>query len=468
MLEIRGRYTRELAQYVFDLNYSDIPVEIVEHVKRITLNQIGAALSGWTVCPGSEVFLVLSELGGSKEATVIGNNEKIPAPNAAAINATLAWAPMNDDTHVDSLLHSGHHSIHSAMSQAEVQGASGRDFVTAVVASNEVGIRIARAVSPAHNEKYNSSQLGFWSELRGPFCSSLATGKVLGLNAEQLGHTLGIAATSTSGLQALGESSPYSGTVYAWEAGKAVLNGMLAARLAEKGMTDGPEPLEGPLGWVRTYTQGHGRLDWLVKDLGTVFETGKIQLKTRCNSSMVHPLIDAAYELAKQYSIRPKQIEKITVRGQQWIKDYLWRLDVRTFQDAIFSLPFSIALVTLEPGMMTYPDQVLRRVGDPEIMALMSKMELEVDRDIKFSAEMSGAISFHMADGQTYHQDSVAKVRGAYPDRPLDPEELREKFRRLGRARLNAECLEQIINNIERMETLDHIGRLTEILRPSR
>ena len=466
MLEIRGRYTKELARYAADLTYEDIPSEVVEHVKRITLNQIGAALSGWTVGPAFEVFQVLEELRGAEEAAVIGRRLRLPAPNAAAINATLAWTPMNCDTHVGSLFHSGHHSVQPALAEAEVRGVGGREYITAVVASNEVGIRIARAVSPAHDDDYNSSHLGFWSELRGPFSSSVASGKVLGLDAEQFGHALGIAATSTSGLQALGESSPYSGTVYAWEAGKAVLNGMLAARLAAKGMTDGPEPLEGALGWVRTYTWGHGRLEWLIEGLGTVYETGYIQLKTRCNSSMVHSLIDATYELVTERTIPPDAVRKVVVQGQQWLRDYLWRLDVRTFQDAIFSLPFSIALVILEPGEMTYPDQVVGRLGDPALASLMSKLELEVDPSIKFSAEMPGKVSIHTTDGQVYEKDSAPRVRGAYPDCPLEPGELEDKFRRLGREVLEADRLEHVIEGVAKLETLDSIGELTGFLQP--
>ena len=466
MPRITGRYTKELAQYAAGLNYDDIPAGIVEHVKRITLNQIGAALSGWTVGPGSEVFPVLEELGGAEEATVIGNAVRLPAPNAAAVNATLAWAPMNDDTHVGSLLHSGHNSVQPALAEAECRGAGGRDYITAVVASNEVGIRIARAVSPAHDDNYNSSQLGFWSELRGPFCSSVASAKILGLKAEQVGHALGIAATSTSGLQALGESSPCSGTVYAWEAGKSVLSGMLAARLAAAGMTDGPEPLEGPLGWVRIYTQGHGRLEWLTEGLGTVYETGRIQLKTRCNSSMVHSLIDATYELVTESAIPHDAVAKVVVQGQQWLKDYLWRLDVGTFQDAIFSLPFSIALVILEPGEMTFPDQVVGRLGDPALASLMSKLELEVDPSIKFSAEMPGKITIHTTDGQVYEKESAPRVRGAYPDRPLEPGQLEDKVRRLGREALDADRLEHVIERVAKLETLDSMGELMEFLRP--
>ena len=466
MPQITGPYTKELAQYAADLNYDDIPPEIVAHVKRITLNQIAATLSGWSVGPGSEVFPVLGEMRGAEEATVIGNAVKLPAPHAAAVNATLAWAPMNDDTHIGSLFHSGHHCIQPALAEAEARGAGGRDYITAVVASNEVGIRIARAVSPAADDDYNSSRLGFWSELRGPFSASIASAKVLGLDAEQVGHALGIAATSTSGLQALGESSPRSGTVYAWEAGKSVLNGMLAARLAAKGMTDGPEPLEGPLGWVRTYTWGHGRLEWLTEGIGTVYETERIQLKTRCNSSMVHSIIDATFELVTERDIHPDAVGKVVVQGQQWLKDYLWRLDVHTFQDAIFSLPFSIALVILEPGIMTYPDQVVARLEDPTLASLMSKLELEVDPSIEFSAEMPGKVSIQTTDGQMYEKESVPRVRGAYPDRPLEPGVLEDKFRRLGREVLEADRLEHVIERVAKLESLDSVGELTAFLRP--
>ena len=465
MTEVSGQYTKRLAAYAAALSYDDIPPEIVEHVKRVTLNQIGAALSGWTVGTASEVVRVFEELGGAAEATVIGSSLRLPAPSAAAINGTLAWVPMNDDTHVGSLFHTGHSTVHPALAEAEIRGAGGRDYITAAVAAGEVGIRIARAVSPAHNDDYSSSGLGFWSELRGPFCASIASARIAGLGWEQVGHALGIAATSTSGLQSLGESSPRSGTVYAWEAAKGIMNGMLAARLAANGMTDGPEPLEGPLGWVRTYTWGHGRVEGLTEGLGAVFESGRIQLKSRCNSSMVHPLIDAAYELVREHGITSDAVARVAVVGQRWLKDYLWRRDVETFQDAIFSLPFSIALVILEPAEMTYPDQVVRHIGDPVVGSLMAKCELEVDPSVKLSAEMPGKVSIHTTDGRVLEKESAAGVRGAYPDFPFEPGELENKFRRLGREVLEPDRLEQVIERVRDLERLDDMGELTRLLR---
>ena len=463
---IRGAATRALAAYAAGLRFEDLPSSVVEHVKRIVLNQIAAALSGRSTGPGLEAANVLGAMGGVGEATVIGGTSRLPAPAAAAVNATLAWAPMNDDTHVASLFHSGHHCVHPALSEAEARGAGGREFVAAAVAASEVGIRIARATSPAQDRVHSSSALGFWSELRGPFCSAVAAARVANLDAERMGHALGIAATSTSGLQELGESSPRSGTVYAWEAGKAVLNGMLAARLAAAGMTDGPAPLEGELGWVRRYTWGHGRLDWLTEGLGEVFETERVQLKTRCNSSMVHTLIDAAYALVRDHGVTADRISKVVVEGQRWLADYLWRTEAATYQDAIFSLPYSLALVILEPGPMTDPEQVVRRLGDPDVLSLMARMELRVDETIEFSASMPGTVTIHTTDGRTLERATETVARGSYPESPLDPGELEDKLRRLGRGIIGRDSLERIIESVAEIDRMDRIETLTALLRP--
>ena len=463
---ISGASTRALAAFASGLRFEDLPSSVVEHVKRIVLNQIAAALSGRSLGPGLEAANVLGAMGGVGDATVIGGTLRLPAPAAAAVNATLAWAPMNDDTHVASLFHPGHHCVHAALAEAETRGACGREFIAAVVAAGEVGIRIAHATSPAHDGVYSSSALGFWSELRGPFCAAVAAARIANLDAGRMGHVLGIAATSTSGLQALGESSPRSGTVYAWEAGKAVLNGMLAARLAACGMTDGPEPLESQLGWVRRYTWGHGRLDWLTEGLGEVFETERVQLKTRCNSSMVHALIDAAYALVRDHRLAADAIARVVVSGQRWLADYLWRTEASTYQDAIFSLPYSLALVILEPGPMTDPEQVARRLGDPDVLSLMARMELRVDEAIEFSAGMPGTVTIHTTDGRALERASESVARGTYPERPLDPGELEDKLRRLGRGAIGIDRLERVIECVAEIDRMERIDTLTELLRP--
>ena len=467
MVAITGQYTRRLAEYAAGLTFDAIPKEIVEHVKRIVLNQFSATLWGWRIDSGTQVYRVMKQMGGAEEAVVIGSDSKLPVANAAAANATLAWSPMTDDTHLSGLIHSGHATVQPALAEGEAAGIAGRDFITAVVAANEVGIRIGHAVSAEQDQEYNINRRGWWGELKNAFPAAVASAKVQNLSAGQMAHALGIAATSTSGLHWTGESIPHSGSVFPWDAGKAVMGGIIAARLAAGGMTDGPDPLEGEKGWVRTYTWGHGRLEWLTQGLGETFETGRISLKTRCNSAMVHLPIDTAYELVKENGITADQVQKVTVRGQQWLEDFLWRLDVQSYQDAIFSLPFSMALVMLEPGSMTFPDQVVSHLGDPAIQGLMSRFELEVDESEELATQMPATVTIRTTDGSVFSKHSGTSARGNYPENPLEPIELETKFRRSATGILEDRQVERALELVYSLDQLSNVGDLARTLRQS-
>ena len=465
MVSITGQYTKRLSEYAAGLTFDDLPQEIVDHVKRIILNQIACSLWGWKTDAGPQVYDVLKDLGGAEESTVIGADRRMLTINAAAVNAALASAPMTDDTHLAGLIHSGHATVPPALAETESRGLGGKDLITAVVAANEVGIRIGRAVSPEQDDHYNSVSLGWRVDLKCTFCSAVASAKVLGLGPDQIGHAIGIAASSGSGLTATGQSSPYSGSLFAWDDGRAVQGGMLAARLAARGMTDGPYPLEGEQGWVRTYTAGHGRLEWLTEGLGTVYETGKIILKTRCNSAMVHLAIDATYDLVNQHSITADQVDKLKVRGQRWLQDNLWRTDVKTYQDGIFSLPYSIALVILEPGPMTTPDQVVKHLEDPVAHSLMSRFEVEVEPTMPLRTQMPAKITIVLKDGRVVEKQSPDLVKGTYPEYPMEPGELETKFRRAGAGILEPSQLEQVIELVDHLEELERVSDLTRLLR---
>ena len=108
-------------------------------------------------------------------------------------------------------------------------------------------------------------KLGFHAPgLTGPYGAAMAAGRVLGLNAEQLAHALGIAGSLSSGLLAFTKSKA-GGMVKRLHLGRAAESGILAARLAEAGYT-GPETvLDGKFGFMEVYCRdarpqpAHGR-----------------------------------------------------------------------------------------------------------------------------------------------------------------------------------------------------------------
>src|SRR5437870_4524021 len=104
----------------------------------------------------------------------------------------------------------------------------------------------------------------------GVFGAAAAAGRLLALDERKMAHALSFAANMAGGLREFAESG--SGD-FAFQAGTAASNGIMAARLAAAGATSGASALDGKAGFFRAYGEpGRDYAARLAADLGTVFE----------------------------------------------------------------------------------------------------------------------------------------------------------------------------------------------------
>src|SRR2546426_7186217 len=71
-----------------------------------------------------------------------GISERLPAPQAAFANGMLCHGLDFDDTHTDAVCHVSAVMAPAALAAAEARGASGAKLLAALVAGNEIAIRI--------------------------------------------------------------------------------------------------------------------------------------------------------------------------------------------------------------------------------------------------------------------------------------------------------------------------------------
>src|SRR5262249_6780219 len=148
-------------------------------------------------------------------------------------------------------------------------GASGRDFIAAIVLAYEVFIRISDVV---HCEDFDNTN----------FCglaSAVAAARLFGLDHEQTAHAISMAVVPNNILRQarLGNITMYKGTV----AGVAGRAGVFAAMLARAGM-EGPHlPFEGKAGWCDHVARGRFSLDTFGGKGGEPFKIIYTGLKAR-------------------------------------------------------------------------------------------------------------------------------------------------------------------------------------------
>ena len=84
----------------------------------------------------------MAELGGEAQASVIGLDGALPAPNAAFANAMLCHGLDFDDTHSDSVSHVSVVVVPGRARGRRGAGLVRRELLAAIVAGNEVVTRV--------------------------------------------------------------------------------------------------------------------------------------------------------------------------------------------------------------------------------------------------------------------------------------------------------------------------------------
>src|SRR3982750_4882491 len=130
--------SREFGAFVADLKYDELPPEVDDRAKGVTLQALSSALVARDM-PASRQALALmqeEEAGGGGSATVLCNGAKLTKAGAAFVNAETIFAGGKWDT-FRMLTHPGTAILPAALAATETTGASGKVFLT--------GIEIGRA-----------------------------------------------------------------------------------------------------------------------------------------------------------------------------------------------------------------------------------------------------------------------------------------------------------------------------------
>src|ERR1700733_5616381 len=138
--------TVQLARYAAGLRYEDLPSAVVAKAKDIIADTVAACICGAEM-PWSRLVIDYAErTGPGGTSKILGRGTEVQAPAAALANGALAHSfELDSLTRSGAGAHPGATVLPPALAVAQQIGASGRQLITAVVAGNEVMIRIGRA-----------------------------------------------------------------------------------------------------------------------------------------------------------------------------------------------------------------------------------------------------------------------------------------------------------------------------------
>ena len=404
-----------LARFVADSRWDDLPRELRHEAKRSLLNFIGCAL-GVAHAPPIEIALrVLLPLSGSDRVTVLGRPERLDPLNAAFLNAVAGNLLDYDDTHLQTVIHPTAPVAPAVLALAEQHGLSGAAMLQAFILGAEVECRIGNAVSPNHYARG-------WhiTATCGVFGAAAASANLLGLDAQQTWHALGIAASQSAGVvENLPSAAKNVGV------GNAARNGLLAALLAQQGYTAAPAAIEGALGWARA-TGDAAKISEITSDLGTRWELQKNTYKPYPCGIVMHAVIDACLALRRDHALTSMQMAEVTISGDQLLLDRGDRL-VTSERDARVSIHHcaAVALLFGAAGLDAFSDAT---VHAPEVVVLRALVNARLDTG---SPRGAATATVRTNDGRVL-TTTVLHPRGS-EQHPLTDADIESKTRELAR-----------------------------------
>lgn len=442
------RYTEALAGHASNFSLDQVPATVVNDVKRLVLDWLGVCIRGSSTETGRIISEYVTNVGGKGEATLVGSEHRVPASAAAFANAVQSHSLELDDVDHLALFHHGPPVVSAALAAAEKVQASGKMFLTGVIAGCEVMNRISESVNPSHRDK------GFHTTATcGTFGAAVAAGKVLELDHERMTSCLGLAGAQASGLMEFYGVSMQKRI----NPGLAARNGVAAALLAERGFTGADSILEGAKGFCRAFSEKYD-LSRLTAGLGKEFPI-YIEFKPYSCARPIHTAIDCVLAIARTHAIDPEKIRTIVVRRHPAWAHYHLTKTPRSYHEAQVSLPYSVA-VALFDGTALLEQYSTERIRDEAVLRLANKVE--VVPDDKLTTTVSVATEINMVDGTRYAQ-GLDYPKGAAKN-PLTNEELESKFRSLASTNLSEEGSQEVVAKVNSLESVIKLTELTHLL----
>jgi 2-methylcitrate dehydratase PrpD len=447
--------TKALAQFVADIKYEDLSPQVIEKTKGLVLDQLGCEFAFATLPWNKAVYQYIKDKSGSGGiSTIVYYGLKTTMEDAAFANAVFGHGFEMDDTEMHALTHPGSVVIPSALAAGEAKKASGKDFITAIVAGYDAMVRIAMA-------SRTSIERGFHgTAVNGPFGSVAAASRILGINADTIVNALGIVASDAGGIA---EYSISGGMVKRLHAGFAAQAGVRATLLAQNGLTGPATALEGKKGFCQAFAN-QCYLEEITAGLGKEFRIMWTGNKPYCCCAAQHTVIDATAAIIKEHLVKPEEIEKITVeqmpREVRTVGNIIEPQDITSAQ---FSGRFGVALRLIKGGN-GFRDYTMENIKDPAILGLVHKIDYTGNEALegKLVAAAPAIVTIKLKNGEVYKK-RVDYAKGT-TNNPLTIDELKEKFRGLTGPALSGERAEKIIEMLMELEELDDISRLIPLL----
>jgi 2-methylcitrate dehydratase PrpD len=439
--------TQELCEAIREMDYESLPQDVIDEAKLCLLDWLGVTLGGANE-PLTKILMEMAEATGvTEQASIIGHNRKDSVLNAALINGSASHALDFDDVHFQMMGHPTVPVMPALLALAEDRKHGGRDFLTAFVAGFEAECRIGSSIFPMHYQQgYHATST------IGRFGAAVACAKLLGLDPKRMNYGIGLAGTQAAGLKQV-----FGTMTKPFHAGKAAMDGLLSALLAEKDFTCSDDILAGEMGFCRVLSP-EANPEVITEDFGKDYAIRNVMFKRHASCFETHPTIDAALALRDKVDI--DNISEISIKTTPVAIEIAGKPEPKTGLEGKFSVAYcaALALVDGETGEENFTDE---KVQTDRMATLYKKVKAEGDDDYGFT---QAELVVRMADGREVK--SFADTIELGSDKERRKSDLIKKFHSFADRLLPEGRSDSILSFVNDLDSKNDVGELAALCCP--
>lgn len=214
---------------------------------------------------------------------------------------------------------------------------------------------------------------------------------------------------------------------------------------------------------MRAYS-GESILNEITQGLGERYRVSVIELKAYCCCGTSTTTLDGVSRLKVQHAFSPEDVEEIIVHASPLTFRMTGSvIEPEDVTGAQFSGSFGVALRLVKGGnsFREYSEENLR---DPQVLALAKKTRVVLDEEVGRlpKSDNPAKVMIRLKNGKVY-EETVAAGRGSILN-PMEKEEVNQKFREYASAVLSCNRTDAIIETVEGLDRVDHVGELIQLM----
>lgn len=357
--------TQALAEFAVTADVGAGPRELRDYAVRAVVDTVAVAVAAGSEPAVRIVSTVFGAQGGGR-ATVWADGSKTNAANAALLNGTAAHALDYDDVAEAIHTHPSAVMVPALLNVAEETNATGRQIVDAWV----VGYEVQSALGAGMDLDRHFGRGWHGTTSIAPLGGAAAVGRLLGLDVDEMRAAIAIAASMAGGSR-----QNFGTQTKPFHAGLAARDSVLAARLAQAGLTADPSQVEGKLGYLTNFGDGPEGAARVVEEISRpwLLLRTPLDIKPYPCCYRAARTADAAIQLSARTDLDPERVARVSITMEPRGTAPLIHHRPQTGLQGKFSAEyvFAAGLVDGRVALESFTDAAVQR---PLVQSLLSKV----------------------------------------------------------------------------------------------